>query len=394
MNDHRKFRICLLTTIDTNVGDDWIREGLCYLIMRSCNNPIDFELINIHDWKGSIIDDNGNDKILSADAIIMAGTPFYFINERKDLIRKGAKLIFSLFGLVTGYSKYDGRCSGAPHVKPLWYDRIKKCYPKKPVAILAAGTNLNYYSNASELMRDRFIQNFLKDIHSWSRLNTVREPLASSLLRQMQIEHYQFPCTAFWAMDNASIKPYKNPEVVVFNYMPSGGHYRFEQRIGKKWESAVMELYQDCVKYYGKHRIRFICHDSKEADEAVKLIGSKNVYYEKGSIKTIELYRYARTGVVNRCHALMAMAGFGSPGLVVGKDSRTLMATEIGLPRYYYEKVNSEDLFTEIKLMYDGFEGHNGRLKKLKHEKEMDYVDLIKEKFIQSIDSVNSAAPC
>ncbi len=384
MEQEYLYKICYLTTIDTNVGDDWIREGIHYLLEKAFSSSVGHVCVNIHDWKGTIIDAQGQDKILSSDGIIMAGTPFYFLNERKDLLRKILKVYFSGLGLLTGYSKYDGRCSGAPHVKPLWYDRVQSVWQHKPVAILAAGTNLAYNSDGSELLNDRYIKRFMNDIHSWSRLNTVREPLADQILNQLGIEHELFPCTAFWAMDGLDVSPQIDPEYIVLNYMAGGGHYRFEKKPEILWESVAVDLFRRCTQRYGAERVKVICHDAAEADAATRLLGSKSIWYDPGYKKTLESYSYARTGVVNRCHAQIVMAGLGSPSVVVGKDSRTLMAQEVKLPRYYYENVDVDTLFNHVCAMYDGFEGYRTTLRDLKAIKERRYVDVIKERYVRS----------
>jgi hypothetical protein len=379
MSNNKRLRVCFLTTIETNVGDDWIREGILYLLSHASKQAIEEVHINIHDWKGTILDENRQDKIFFSDAIIMAGTPFYYINKRKDLLRKIAKTVFSAIGQFTEFSKYDGRCSGANYVKPIWYDRIAKIYRQKPIAILAAGTNLSYDSDASELYKDKFIRKFVWDIHSWSRLNTVREPIAASFLRKMNIEHSEFPCTAFWAMNSLGINPSTNPGIIAFNYMPGGGHYRFENQIDMGWQSVMLELFRYCADYFGSSRIKFICHNQSEADTATRVFGSKHVWYECGYEKVLKFYSHARTGIVNRCHALVAMAGFGTPSVVVGKDSRTHMATEIGLPRYFFKRVNCNELFSLLKTMYNDFETYNLRLKALKSAEENRYIELIRK---------------
>lgn len=386
MSTDKPVRICHLTTIDTNIGDDWIREGIIYLLEQASSIRFDHVCVNIHDWKSTIIDEDGRDKILSSDGIIMAGTPFYFINERNDFLRKAAKVFFSLIGLFTGFSMYDGRCSGAKHVKPLWYDRIGKVYKVKPVAILAAGTNLAFDSDISELLQDRFIRKFLKDIHAWSRVNTVREPLASSLLKKLEIEHVEFPCSAFWAMDRFGIKALRDPQLVVFNYMAGGGHYRFEGGACHRWESTLMDVFNRAVKYYGQGRVRVICHCRSEADMATNLMGGRFVLFDPSYVASLEHYSHARTGIVNRCHGLIAMAGFASPSIVVGKDSRTLMADEIKLPRYFYKTVTSDELFSQLKSMNDDFEAYRRKLQEQKEAFEKSYIRLIREKYINLFD--------
>jgi len=384
MNQEKLLKICYLTTINTNVGDDWIREGIRYLLEKSFSKPLEKTCVNIHDWKKTIFDEQGNDKVLTADGVVMAGTPFYFINERKDFLRKFLKAFFSSLGLFTGFSKFDGRCSGAPHVKPLWYDRIQKIWQHKPLAILAAGTNVGYYSNGDELLNDRYVKKFMKDIHSWSRLNTVREPLADHILNFLDIEHKLFPCTAFWSMDGLGVSAQNNPEIIAFNFMAGGGHYRFDQRSDDRWDKIIFELFSLCLQRYGAERLKVICHDQYEADAATRLFGGKYVCFDQGYKETLEFYSYARTGIVNRCHAQVVMAGLGSPSVVVGKDSRTLMSKEVNLPRYYYKNVNSEILFDHLCKMYDGFEGYYNALRNLKAVKEEKYIQAIKERYVTS----------
>ena len=93
--------VTFITTLNHNVGDDFVREGLKYLIKQKFQNQ-QFNFYNIHKHTpitsrfgfeslrrnriGKILDDLlpssfTKDKILNADLIIQSGAPFFWCHD-------------------------------------------------------------------------------------------------------------------------------------------------------------------------------------------------------------------------------------------------------------------------------------------------------------------------
>ena len=366
----------LLTTIGVNVGDDWIREGLKFLLGHVVSD-IRYEYVNFHRPRRGVYDAAGRDRILTADLVAMAGTPFYFISPRRDPLRKAAKVFFSFVGRFTGFSRFDGRCSGVAHVRPIWYKRVARICESVPVLTCAAGTNLHYYSNGDELVQDRFCRTYITDVYHMCRATTTRDPLAHGVLKRMGLPNRVFPCTAFWAIDALAGEP-ASKDLVLVNYMPGAAHRDASSReAASRWETVFRAVYESLRR--GRHRVVVVCHDRKELEAARRFAPRQALFFHKDYSQYLKIYARGRLGLFNRCHGLIALASAGSPGIVVGTDTRTQMADMVGLARHFADEVNPELLLDQLADLQRHAHEHADRLHELKAEQTAKYIDVIRQ---------------
>src|SRR5689334_2896414 len=115
-------KISLITTQGTNIGDDFVREGVRAALDSICTyHPY---LIDKHQPETScaspLAEDHFeplSDKICEADAVIQCGAPVYWN-----------------LGSLPGQ-----KCSSAEWIEPLWYRRIAKVHESLPVLNISAG---------------------------------------------------------------------------------------------------------------------------------------------------------------------------------------------------------------------------------------------------------------
>jgi polysaccharide pyruvyl transferase WcaK-like protein len=255
------------------------------------------------------------DKIFSADMVVQAGAPVYWLNE-------------------------SSKCSGAEWVKPLWYKRVENICRLKPVINVAAGTCQPFFSDCLEIIRDKECREFITDIYNMCRFTTTREHRAHELLNNLGLENSLIPCSALFAADSFSIKPAKEKDLVCFNYMSLGGHYDLGQGIDyKKWDQIFFGFFHEIKD---KHPVVLVCHNKDEYRQASSRVGKEYAFWARDYVDYLKLYSRCRLGVFNRIHGGFVAAGFLSPAIFVGADTRALMAQELNLPLFYVKDVNLE----------------------------------------------------
>ena len=162
-------KIAFITTVDHNVGDDFVREGIKYLL-KSANPNIDFQFQNIHKHSpitarygfeqfrnlrlsrrvDKIISKSlTKDRILEADIIVQSGAPVYWCHE-----------------------KGGTHCYKVEWYEPLIKDRLSK---NKNAILLnfAAGTCQKYHSFGDEFC-DK-CNSYMKEFYELAQSKLKRE---------------------------------------------------------------------------------------------------------------------------------------------------------------------------------------------------------------------------
>jgi hypothetical protein len=354
--------VALITTVNHNVGDDFVREGLVYFLKKRFGDFTQ-NLIDKHNSRKALIDQDGSNKILTADLVVQSGAPVYWLIRPYSLLRK-------LF-----YNFTTSRCCDAEWVKLLWYNNISKVCNKIPVANVAAGTCQPYYSTALEIGEDKNCRNYIIDIHKMCRFTTTRERLAHSLLNSLSLENQLLPCTSIFARDNLNIDP-KEKELILFNYMKGGGHYGLGQPIDTgRWESTFFEVFD---KIRQKHNVVIVLHNSKEYREVEHKVDRKFLFISKDYRDYLEVYSRGRVGIFNRVHAGLALASFCRPSLIIGTDTRVRMAEQMGLPHYFVNDVNAHILLDEFNKLVNNLPAEIDKLRAIKEMAKAKYLELFK----------------
>ena len=327
-------KISFITTIETNPGDDFVRCGIEYLLGQV---GIDFSAfyINKHHALSRPPGQHdafeaGIDIMQSSDLVIQSGAPFYW-----------------KVGGSTG--------ANIEWAKPIYRERLFSYQPPVPFINLAAGSCVGPDDSSETILDDPECVDFIQQVSAISSLNTVRDQLAGDLLAALGIEHYVLPCAAFWAGAGWQQKRgLRKGKLIAVNLMPTGGHYNVWQTVDQVWwEGQCRLVSQELNNRYPEDTV-FVAH-SREECEWARHLGwpRKKIYYSADYRAYLELYSHCRVGLFNRLHGAVVLAGFGRPSLMLGNDSRLLMADEVGLSRLWAAKTDADSILRKFYAILD-----------------------------------------
>jgi Polysaccharide pyruvyl transferase len=359
--------VTFITTVNHNVGDDFVREGLKYLIKQKFPNQ-QFSFSNIHKHVpittrfgfetirnnriGHKIDkllplSVTKDKMSNTDLIIQSGAPFYWCHN------------------VGG-----GHCWANEWYQPLIQRRYLSLR-NIPLLNLAVGTCQKYHSKGDEFCDN--CKAYIANFHELAKVTTVRDSLSKSLLSSLNLNTSLIPCSSIFAIDEYNIKSQKG-EYIAVNFMEGGAHYEFGQSIDfKKWKDTFSDFYNELKK---KERIIFVCHDLKEVKAAKEIDATCEVFYEANDfVAYMNFYSKAKIGIMNRVHGAFLLASLGKPSIIIGNDTRALMAKEIGLKSFFVNDVTKEILFENYSHLIGQIDIYKNEIIKIKKKAYIDYLD-------------------
>ena len=369
-------KIGLITTLDTNIGDDFIREGICRVLAEVFKGQqIEFISVNKH----------------KPYTVYPAWHPIHLgdIADRlpvgRNLVRQSADYLFSKMG----FSRFDNcdlivQC-GAPvfwpacheneWAKPLWHDVVGRLYKKIPVLNLAAGSCYPLERQPDKIENPGDAQ-YIRSILGYCRLTTVRDRLSQKICKSFGHDVPLIPCTAFLAGMGKVARP-KAESPVLINYMVGGGHYDWEQGIDQKeWEKTIGTLISRLKK---RHNIAFLCHDEKEYRMAGELDSTITRLFPKTIQEYFDCISEAKFGICNRMHASVGMAGIGVSSVAICTDTRLLMVSELGLKTYYVKDVNADILEEEAESAVKTLPGEQERLLALQQDAWRRYLKVVSD---------------
>jgi len=357
-------KISIITTVNHNVGDDFVREGIKCLLRQFFQNQ-ELEFKNIHKHSpittrygfenfrylrlSSRVDKIlpkswSRDRIFEADIVVQSGAPVYWCHN-------------------------ETHCYNNEWYIPLIKERFLK-NKKTKLINLAAGTCQTYYSDGNEFCDT--CNNYMNEFYNLSDVTTVRDTLAKKVFSNIGIDVPVIPCSSIFAIDEHGLKN-EGEEYVVVNYMKGGAHYTFGQKIDfDKWESEFKKFYFELKK---KEKVVISCHNQKEVDEALELDPKAEIFYVKDDyLAYMKFYSKAKFGIMNRVHGAFLMASYGKPSIVIGNDSRARMSEEIGLKHYFVNDVDHEVLNKEYEFLKNGADNFSERFKIIKQKAFTDYM--------------------
>lgn len=359
-------KISIITTVNHNVGDDFVREGIKYLLRQHFKNQnIEFQNIHKHspitarygfEWFRNLRLSSKVDKILpkrwskdrvfEAEILVQSGAPVYWCHE------------------IGG-----GHCYNNEWYKPLIKERFLNNKNAK-LLNLAAGTCQTYHSDGSEFCDT--CKNYMKEFYELASVTTVRDTLAKKIFLDIGIDVPVIPCSSIFAVDEHNLKN-EGEEYIVVNYMKGGAHYTFGQKIDfEKWENEFKKFYFSLKQ---KERVIISCHNQKEVDEAKELDPNAEIFYVKDDyVEYMKFYSKAKFGIMNRVHGAFLMASYGKPSVVIGNDSRARMPEEIGLKHYFVNDANYKLLNKEYEFLKNGADNFSERFKVIKEKAFEDYM--------------------
>lgn len=359
-------KISIITSVDHNVGDDFVRTGLIYLLRQQFKNQ-KLEIQNIHkhspitsrygfEWFRNLRYSKRVDKlipkswtqdrVLEADLLVQSGAPVFWCHTNDN-----------------------SHCYHNEWYKPLITERYLKTRSKSKLLNLAAGSCQKYHSDGNEFCSD--CNEYIKEFYELSAVTTARDTLAQHILKNINISVPVMPCSSIFAIDELNLKS-EGSEYVVVNYMKGGSHFTFGQKIDfQKWENEFKKFYFDLKK---KERVIISCHNQKEVNEALELDSDAEIFYkEHDYLAYMKFYSKAKFGIMNRVHGAFLMASYGKPSVIIGNDSRARMATEIGLESIFVNDADSALLQKQYEYLSSGADHYVDRFMAIKEKAVQDY---------------------
>lgn len=355
--------ITFITTVRHNVGDDFVREGLKYLLRQYfANNKVHFTNIHKHmpvtaRYGFEIIRDSKlshkldseipiwltPDRIKSADLVVQSGAPVYWCHQ-------------------------EAHCFQNEWFTPLIRRRFNP--QKQKLLNLAGGSCQTYFSDGSEFLKCEKDINYIREFFNLSTLTTVRDKLAKKILNSINLDAPLIPCTSIFAMDEHKIKAEKE-EYVVVNFMEGGAHYTFGQNIDStKWKNEFSRFYYTIKK---KEKIVFACHNKAEVKSAKEIDDKANIFFSSNYLDYLKFYSKAKCGIMNRVHGAFVIAAFGRPILVVGNDTRARMVEEIGGRSYFVNNVDADFLLQDYDRIMNESKSFIAQFNEIKTKARSDY---------------------
>ena len=234
-------KVTYITTCAHNVGDDFVREGIQYLL-ECVFGPLQSNYIHKHiplttrkelEWFytlqfSKLIDkipgvsgsglarriDNclpvfkWSDKIYNCDFLVQSGAPIYWLSKNSS-------------------------CAKNEWFDPLIRRRWLKMKRRPLFFNIGGGSCQSYFSDGTEFINNERTLNYIREFFDICSLTILRDKLSSKILQIAGRNAPVLPCPSIFARQRYCINPEK-PEYIVLNYMPGGGHYDFENRIDTK----------------------------------------------------------------------------------------------------------------------------------------------------------------
>lgn len=343
-------KIAFITTVGVNVGDEFIREGICSFFDELFDAWTPY-YVNKHDLATlyrTVYDEPGRlgDKIRDADIVVQAGAPVYW-----------------KIGSSTSYN--------VEWADELWFKRVFRLGPDKPILNIAAGACQPYPDFAATFLADPACVDFALRAARACRWTSVRDPLASQILYALNVEHEPLACSAFHAARR--LRPCEpDKDLVGVNLMPLGGHYRLRDDVREDaWLAVARTVLREIRRH---HRVRFIAHDGPEERFMAGLVeAGEEVFHSADYRDYLTAYQRCSYVLANRVHGGVCAAGFGRPAIIVGNDTRLQIADFIGLPGYYVGTVSSEELCAAFRRAVATREQEEERLLALREESALRY---------------------
>lgn len=341
--------IATITTVDHNIGDDFVREGLLF-ILASGGLTDNIELIHKHSPVTSFyglefirdlnlsnaifktaLDANKKNRVDDASILVQSGAPIYWCHE-------------------------NNHCSDNEWFTPLIRNLYKRRKTSKIFLNLAGGSCQAYHSDGSEFAKCPKCLNYIREFFDVCDLTILRDLLAKKILNIAGRDALVLPCTSIFARDQFKIEP-KAGRYIILNFMENGGHYTFGQDIDTQlWRQNFKKLVE-IVKKMGK--VVISCHSENEFLLAKKLHPDIEAFLVPNDhVAFLEFYSNASWGIVNRVHAAFAMASFGKPAYIIGNDTRALMIENLQLKSFFVEdisKIDLEEMVGEVRLTCKGY---------------------------------------
>lgn len=368
--------IGLITTINRNIGDDFIRDGIVQVLS--------------HVYEGRDLRFVAVDKH-QPFTVYPQWHPLRWI-QALDRLPRGRRAASRLKADISrplhrfGGSRFDRadvivQC-GAPVMwpgchrsawhEPLWEQVVGRLSGEAAVLNLAAGSCYPW-EDQPRSVEDPRDAGFLRRALGYCRITTARDELVSRLAGGLGASVPTIPCSAFLVGRRFETPSPDDDGIVLFNYMPGGGHFEWGQDIDEtKWTANAKSLID---RLSSRHQVGFLCHDQKEYLAAARLNPKLPRFLPTTIEDYFSLIATSKAAVTNRLHAGVALASLGIPSVSIGTDTRLLMISPIGLPHKYVKDVTVDGLEDEFEAIVTNRRHEQERLIDLRELTWNRYVD-------------------
>ena len=368
-------KIGIITTLDHNIGDDFVRVGIINLLNEALKGaPIEYVLINKHHPLSVYPPYHPLRWVAAAAARAPRGQRWMERNAERALHRLGVSRFDGCDVIVQSGAPviFDG-CGSAEWATPIWRHVVGRLHHRAKVMNLAAGTCYSWQKPPQEIPAGEDAD-FLREIAGYCQLTTTREALADRLLHGLGLAATLLPCTAFLS-GRGTVTTANDTSPIYINYMSGGGHYSFGQTHSPvTWQQTLERL---GARLAQRHKIVFLCHGNREEAFVRRDFPGYPVIIP-GSVE--EYYRFiteAKFGVYNRLHASVALGGIGTPSVAIGTDTRMLMLDQIGIPARYVGEADAAELEALVEDSLQKRASEKDRLLQLRDDVWNKYLALV-----------------
>ncbi|MBN8705109.1 MAG: polysaccharide pyruvyl transferase family protein [Bacteroidetes bacterium] len=369
-----KKKITFITTVSHNVGDDFVREGLKFLLKKHfSNDQIQFTSIHKHspitssygfEWLrshryGRRIDpflpkSLVPDRITEADLVIQSGAPVYWCHPTDN-----------------------SYCSNNEWYTPLIRERLKK-FGKAKLLNIAAGTCQPYFSDGSEFLSNPDVVAYIKEFYQDSVLSTVRDRLALNLVQNLGLYDVPLlPCTSIFAAEEHGVLPGPD-EYVLLNYMKGGAHYTLGQDIHvEEWEKTFGKFYSFLKE---REKVALVCHNEAELEAAKKFDPAGTFFYSASYVDYMKFYSRAKFSFLNRVHGGFMQGSLGKPSLIIGNDTRAKMSAEVGLESVFVNDASFDFLVSKYEELSSHHTEYRSVIKDIREKAMNAYLNLFQDR--------------
>ena len=350
-------KIGFMTTLGVNVGDEFIREGICSFFDEIFETYQPF-YVNKHDLDtlARTCEDECfvlQDKFRDADIIVQAGAPVY-------------------------WNLGESTCCNVSWAKELWEKRIFRLGKGKPILNIGAGSCQPYPGSAGDVADDPKCAAFVRQVDRACLWTSVRDPLAFKILDRLGLKRKALPCPAFHAARRYRLDSGTYGNVLAVNLMPLGGHFRLKEEVSEELWAKVLEKMLPQLRKY--HHLFFVAHTPEEKGFMERWrSGSEVIFWSPRWRDYLPVYARCIGTVANRVHGAVCAAGFGRPSVIVGNDTRLQIGEFIGIPSRYVATVSGEEIVDLIETGLENSSSERERLLELREESAGKYCAAMRE---------------
>ena len=249
--------ILLISDVNYNVGDYFIREGVIHLLETALSDTeIHFDIMGMHEAE-YIRSPEGQRILERADLGVQAGMPFFW--NQNYSIHPTFKKIPIPFAKRVEY-KTTPKIMAATDA--LWKDGLIRLGTR--CALLGIGSVQPYHDTAKDIYSPELLQ-FAKETASNAVAISVRDNMTSDFLDMCEIPHVKLTCPSIFARKR--LHPGSGEKrYVVINYMDGGGPYHFDYRINKRAWRKTMVNFRSWLEEEKKEQVVFSCHNQDDLD--------------------------------------------------------------------------------------------------------------------------------